>query len=462
MLKAVITVVMKRLLLVFAVLAIAMSLVGAVDVKKAVEGQNVLDFGERLKVTIAIDTGSQVLKLNQLADPVPEGFTASMEASSSCSLSESDVICGFGAGAVNGTYTVAYNLVAVTPVEKVVVKKATLSYTDPQSPTFQLTKQSNPVPGEYTVGPPMINLTRAVSVDGTSVRELEVLPNSEIRLDLRLQNTGAIDAEEVKFSVKPPADWSLLRALETGFVLGAGESRLVSAELSGPQIDKFKSGATSEISVTVSWSGGNRTYNPVETRIALKQVRPELSVERSAKVDWKLNGKTLEPLFSASLDIRNTGTSKAIVSVGQDAPQGMSEVTLAPKGSWSNIELAVGESKRLTLSGTLADKSAQKITLPAATITYTDSKGNQYPYAAPDSVKRPLEFTLSKGILEMVFDATSNIYPWGQLVAALLVFISAWGLKTYGKENKHLTLAFGAIGVVALLVIVSAIKVILL
>lgn len=439
------------------------SAVRAVDVKKTVEGPTVLDFGERLKVTIAIDTGTQVLKLNQLTDPVPEGFTASMETSSSCSQSESNVACSFGAGAVNGTYTITYNLVATTPVEKVLIRKATLSYTDPQSPTFQLTKQSNPISEVYTVGPPMINLTRAVSVDGTQVQKLEVLPNSAIKLDFKLQNTGAIDAEEVKLKITPPADWSLSsKASETGFTVGAGESRLVSVELSGPQIDKFQSGATSEISATVSWSGGNRTYSPVETRISLKQVRPEVTVDRSAKVDWKLNGKTLEPLFSASLDIRNAGTSKAIVSVGQDAPQGLGDVTLDPKGSWSNIELAAGASTRLTISGAVADKSTQKLALPAATVTYTDSKGNQYPYTAPEYLKFPLELTVSRGLFEIIFDATSGIYPWGQLVAVLLMAISAWGLKTYGKENKHLTLAFGAIGVLALLVIVSAIKVILL
>lgn len=451
-------------LIVLAFLLVLLPLAGAVDVKKTVEGQTLLGFGESLNVTVKIDTETQLLKLNQLTDPVPEGFAASITETSYCSAKESVVTCDFGAATVNGTYAVSYELVAISPVEKVPIKKATLHYTDPETPTFQLTKSSNSISELYAIGPPMINLTKAVIVDGTIVKELEVLPNSRIKIEFRLQNTGAIDAEEVGLSVTPPTGWSLSRTPETGFTLGAGESRLISVELSGPPMEKFQSGAASEISAIATWSGGNRTYSPVETRITLTQVRPELVATRSASMDWKLlNGNkngSLEPQFSVSFELRNTGTSTAIVRVGQEPPAaGVSNVVKSNTAAWSEIEVKAGATKKLTMSGTV-DKGVQKfIIIPAATISYSDAKGNLYPYPAPPGT---LELKVSKGIFETIFDMTGSVYPWGQFVAALLIFISAWGLKTYGKENRHLTLAFGAIGIVALLVIVSAIKVILL
>lgn len=456
---------MKRLLLIFAVLfAISLSLVGAVDVKKTVEGQALLGFGESLNVTIKIDTETQLLKLNQLTDPVPEGFAASITETSYCSQKDTMVTCDFGSATVNGTYEVNYELVAISPVEKVPIKKATLHYTDPETPTFQLTKSSNSVSELYAIGPPMINITKAVIVDGTLVNALEVLPNSRIRIEFRLQNVGAIDAEVVELAVTPPTDWSLSRTPESGFVLGAGESKLISVELSGPSIEKFSSGATSEISAIATWSGGNRTYSPVETRITLTQVRPQLVATRSASIDWKLvngnsNGSSLEPQFSVSFELKNTGTSTAIVNVGQEPPAtGVSNIVKSDTAPWSETEVKAGAAKKLTLSGTV-DKGVQKLIIPAPTISYSDSKGNSYPYTAPG----PLELKVSKGIFETIFDVTGGIYPWGQFVAALLIFISAWGLKTYGKENnRHLTLAFGAIGIVALLIVVSALKVILL
>lgn len=453
---------MKRLLLVFAVFALSMSLVGAVDVKKTVEGQALLGFGESLNVTIKIDTETRLLKLNQLTDPVPEGFAASITETSYCSQKDATVTCDFGAATVNGTYEVNYELVAISPVEKVPIKKATLHYTDPETPTFQLTKSSNSVSELYAIGPPMINITKAVIVDGALVETLDVLPNSRIKIEFRLQNVGAIDAEVVELSVTPPTDWSLSRTPESGFVLGAGESKLISVELSGPSIEKFPSGATSEISAIATWSGGSRTYSPVETRITLTQVRPQLVATRSASMDWKLvnNGSNnLEPRFSVSFELKNTGTSTAIVSVGQEPPAaGVSNVVKSDTAPWSEIDVKAGAIKKFTMSGTV-DKGVQKLVIPAPTISYSDSKGNTYPYTAPG----PLELKVSKGIFETIFDVTSGIYPWGQFVAALLIFISAWGLKTYGKEDsQHLTLAFGAIGIVALLIVVSALKVILL
>lgn len=462
MLKAVIIgMMMKRLLLIFAVLfAIFPSLVGAVDVKKTVEGQALLGFGESLNVTIKIDTETQLLKLNQLTDPVPEGFAALITETSYCSQKDTRVTCDFGSATVNGTYEVNYELVAINPVEKVPIKKATLHYTDPETPTFQLTKSSNSVSELYAIGPPMINITKAVLVDGTHVNELEVLPNSRIKIEFRLQNVGAIDAEVVELAVTPPTDWSLSRTPERGFVLGAGESKLISVELSGPSIEKFSSGAISEISAIATWSGGNRTYSPVETRITLTQVRPQLVATRSASIDWKLNSNngSLQPRFSVNFELKNTGTSTAIVNVGQEPPAaGVSNVMKSDTAPWSETEVKAGAAKKLTLSGTV-DKGVQKLVIPAPTISYSDSKGNSYPYTAPGQ----LELKVSKGIFETIFDVTSGIYPWGQFVAALLIFISAWGLKTYGKENRHLTLAFGAIGIVALLIVVSALKVILL
>ncbi len=454
-------------LIVLAFLLVLLPLAGAVDVKKTVEGQTLLGFGESLNVTVKIDTETRLLKLNQLTDPVPEGFAASITETSYCSQKDAVVTCDFGAATVNGTYEVNYELVAISPVEKVPIKKAALHYTDPETPAFQLTKSSNSISELYAIGPPMINLTKAVIVDGTVVvKELEVLPNSRIRIEFRLQNTGAIDAEEVGLSVTPPTGWSLSRTPESGFVLGAGESRLISVELSGPPMEKFSSGATSEISAIVTWSGGKRTYSPVETRITLTQVRPQLVATRSASIDWKLvngngNGNgSLEPQFSLSFELKNTGTSTAIVGVGQEPPAaGVSNVVKSNTAAWSEIEVKAGATKKLTMSGTV-DKEVQKfIIIPAATISYSDSKGNLYPYPAPPGT---FELKVSKGIFETIFDVTGGIYPWGQFVAALLIFISAWGLKTYGKENRHLTLAFGAIGVIALLVIVSAIKVILL
>lgn len=451
--------------LLLSTLSVIVTVAGALDVQKTVEGQNVLDFGERLEVTIKMDTETRLLKLDRLTDPIPEGFTASITGSSSCSQQESNVICNFGAGAVNGTYAVSYELVAVSLVERVPIKKAALEYTDLESPTFQLTKSSNPISGLYTIGLPMVNLTKAVSVDGTIVKEIAVLPNSRVKIDFRLQNTGAIDAEAVALSVTPPADWSVPRTPESGFVLGAGESKLVNVELSGPQIDRFESVPLLEISATVTWSGGNRTYNPVETRIPVKQVRPAIVSNRHAGIKWKLAGNMLEPHFVASFDLKNTGTAKAIVSVGQEAPGDLGNVKLEPAGSWSSIELAAGESKRLTLSGTVTiidkQETSKPIILPAASISYSDLKGNRYPYSVPEPLNSPLELSVSKGVFETIFGATSKVYPWGQFAAALLIFISAWGLKTYGRENKHLMLAFGAIGILALLVVVSALKVIL-
>lgn len=450
---------MKRLLLVLAVLAVSLSLVGAIDVKKTVEGPTLLDFGERLKVTVTIDTGTERVRLGSLTDPIPDGFTADMT-SSSCSQSASEVTCDFGSPVVNGTYVVGYSLVAVKPVEKVYIKKAVLQYAQLDSP-LSLQRSSNQVGEFYTVGPPMLNVSHAISADGTITKKLEVLPNSKIKLDFLLQNTGAIDAGNVSLSIRTPNGWSATAAV-TGtepFTIASGDSKLMSVGLSGPPIGNFSS-SVSEISATVTWSGGNRTYSPVEIRIPLKQIRPDIIAGRQAGVRWKLMGRTLEPFFSSTLELKNAGDAKATVRVVQDAPQGVSNVRFDPPGSWSAIELAGGKTARLAVSGSV-DGGVAKLILPATLIAYSDAKGNAYEYSMPSDVGA-LELKVSKGVLESIFDATSQLYPWLQFLAAALVFVSAWGVRNPGRGNKHLMLAFCAVGMVALLIVISALKVILL
>lgn len=447
------------MLMVFAVLAISMSLAGAVDVRKTVEGPTLLDFGERLKVTVTIDTGTESVRLGGLTDPIPDGFTADITGSS-CSQSASyDVTCNFGSAVVNGTYVMSYSLVAVKPVEEVHIKKAILQYSQLDS-SLSLQKSSNQIGDFYTVGPPMVNLTRVVSVDGTAVGRLDVLPNSKIKVEFRLHNTGAMDAENVSLSTIAPDGWSVSKASTGGaFILASGDSKLISVELSGPPMDKFSSGMTSGISAIVRWSGGNRTYSPVETRIPLKQIRPDITASRLAGVKWKLAGKTLEPSFFSSIELRNVGTAKATVMVVQDAPAGTSGVKFDPTGSWSSLELEAGHTKKLLMSGPVG-KDVSMLAVPAAAISYTDAKGNAYQNV---QLNAQAGLKVTKGVAEMIFDATSSLYPWLQLLAAVLIFVSGWAIKNRGRgdEGGYLTLAFAAIGIVALLIVVSTLKVIM-
>jgi len=449
-------------------------------VEKTVDngGPRILDAGDELHVSISVRSGNSATTLRTLTDTVPPNFAAK-DLPGTCfiegEISPATISCNLGGMPLSGNITINYTLVAVSKSRRSTFDSAELDY---EINGISGTSVSNEVEGEYAIGSPQLDIAAIrVSVDGATVpagdAAVHVLPGSRINISFSLANSGSVRTPSgvfVNLTLPIGRGWTQLTPAGevNSQALDGGASFPVTFGIGAPEL---KSGfimddGKESILVSFGFSGSGIK----STAFNFSKTTPRLEVEREETIEWKVenDGKgsipSAYPILHVRHVIRNAGSASATGIVFEhDLPSSpaveVENITLPAKG----LELAPGESVTFEYYG-LIPKGVKKIVtlvVPKTTVSFKDALGNDYTDRKVTIGKKQVKTTPTIWI--RVFNATSIAYPLVP-VAAVVVFalciVGLWKtVSAAGRKNWYLALACTALGAIALLIAVSALKV---
>lgn len=466
------------------------STISVPTVEKSVIGPVVLDLGEELTVRLGImESSGGDVEFLKLTDYFPKNFAVknvpggcTVDSTTNSGILSCDLV------GMRGNITFEYSLLASSKGRRLLFDHAVLNYQVAGGGGSGVAV-SNDVTGEYAVGSFAVNMTDiCLSVNGAKVQPAtvaNVLPHSVINLSFSLLNSGSVETSDAIFvTLSLPADWMLLSTGSLEFVipaLAAGAALPYSFRILTPLHSDFVAGeAVMTVSTRIGVMDGE---NAQTTNFEFFKVAPNIRVEREVWTEWKMNANDpsdssppttttassttpphqVLPVLYVRHTVQNLGTALAIVSLDQNIPDELDAVNHTGKIVVGPDEFTVDPASSVVLEYFgLVPESVETVLLPRTYVSFEDALGNAY-----DDLEITIDAEtvgISKTIWVRIFNATNYKYPLipviSTVVFALCIFGAWWGAVRANKGTKsYLILACTALGLVALAIVVSAVRV---